>query len=359
MKVRMEERGRLMRRAVDNQLDGTDVDQLMRRALQATATTLPHPNPRVGAVIVNPQGAVLSVAAHEGPGTPHAERLALEGLDDVSGHTMIVTLEPCDHHGRTPPCTDAIIDAGISRVIVGTRDPDAQVRGAGITRLRDAGIDVIESDLSPVIEANDPVYFANRRAGTPFVTLKLAMTLDGQIAAADTTSQWITQLPARRDAHRLRAAHDAVLVGAGTLRNDDPQLTVRLDGYDGPQPRPVILKGSSELPAMARLSERNPLVIQGTEASGAAIEGVLDRLGDEGIRSVLVEGGARIARSFLDSGEVDELVVYIGAKLAAGTGLPAVGGVFATIAEAIPLEITDVRSIGSDVRIIAHLGGRN
>ncbi|MCL1599757.1 MAG: bifunctional diaminohydroxyphosphoribosylaminopyrimidine deaminase/5-amino-6-(5-phosphoribosylamino)uracil reductase RibD [Actinomycetia bacterium] len=348
-----------MRRAVDNQLDGPGVDELMHRALQATAGTLPHPNPRVGAVIVNPQGEVLSVAAHEGPGTPHAERLALEGLDDVTGHTLVVTLEPCNHHGRTPPCTDAIIEAGISRVIVGTRDPDPQVRGRGIERLQDAGIDVIESALSGIVEANDPVYFANRRAGTPFVTLKLAMTLDGQIAAADGTSRWISGPQARSDAHRLRAAHDAVLVGAGTLRSDDPQLTVRLEGYDGPQPRPVILKGHSELPTQAHLYERNPLVIQGTGASGADVDEVLDQLAVAGIRSVLIEGGARIARSFLESGAVDDLVVYIGAKLAAGTGRPAIDGVFATITDAIALEITDVRTVGSDVRITAYIGGRN
>ncbi len=355
----MEERGRLMRRAVDNQLDGSDVDELMRRGLQATATTLPHPNPRVGAVIVNPQGEVVAVAAHKGPGTPHAERLALEGLDDVSGHAMVVTLEPCNHHGRTPPCTDAIIEAGISRVIVGSRDPDPLVRGAGIERLRNAGIDVVESSLSNLVEANDPVYFANRRAGTPFVTLKLAMTLDGQIAAADGTSQWITGPQARSDAQTIRAAHDAVLIGAGTLRCDDPRLTVRLEGYDGPQPRPVILKGHSQLPPKARLYERNPLVIEGTGVSGTGVDEVLDQLADAGIRSVLIEGGARIARSFLEAGAVDELVLYIGAKLAGGTGRPAIDGRFATITDAIALEITDVRTIGSDVRITAHIGGRN
>lgn len=349
-----------MRRAVDNQFDGTDVDEMMRRALQATASTFPHPNPRVGAVLVNPEGEVLSIAAHERPGTPHAERLVLDQVEDASGHTMIVTLEPCNHQGRTPPCTEAIIDAGISRVVVGARDPDALVSGSGIARLRASGIEVVESHLSSVVEANDPVYFSNRRKGSPFVTLKLAMTLDGQIAGADGSSRWVTGPEARRDVHRLRAAHDGVLIGAGTLRSDDPELTVRLEGYEGPQPRPVILKGTTDLPQHARLLGRDPLVVEGVGTLGGSdIQRVLDRLSEAGIGSVLVEGGARVARSFLESRAIDELVLYMGAKLAAGTGLPAVDGVFATIDEAVPLEITDIRRIGTDVRITAHPGGND
>jgi len=342
-----------MRRAVDNQLDGAAVDELVRRALQATAGTFPHPNPRVGAIVVNPEGDIVSSAAHECPGQPHAERLALAGLGDLTGHTMVVTLEPCNHHGRTPPCTDAIIESGISRVVLGALDPDVRVRGSGIERLRGSGIEVIEAGSAAAVEANDPAYFSNRRAGRPFVTLKLAMTLDGQIAANDGSSRWITGQQARLDAHRLRAAHDAVLVGAGTVRVDDPELTVRLDGYVGPQPTPVIVKGSADLPASARLFERDPIVVEDAGSSRVGIGRVLDQLEDAGLGSVLVEGGASIARSFLEAGCVDELVVYLGAQLAGGVGLPCFGGTFTTVTDAIPLEITDVRSIGSDVRIIA------
>ena len=346
-----------MRRAVDNQLDGAAVDELMRRALQATAGTFPHPNPRVGAIVVNPEGDIVSLAAHERPGQPHAERLALAGLDEVVGHTMVVTLEPCNHQGRTPPCTEAIIASGISRVVVGAPDPDERVQGAGVQRLRSAGVDVIEAGSASAVEANDPAYFANRRSRRPFVTLKLAMTLDGQIAANDGSSRWITGPQARLDVHRLRAAHDAVLVGAGTVRVDDPELTVRLDGYDGPQPTPVIVKGRSDLPATAKLFERDPIVIEHAGSTRVDIARVLDELEGAGLGSVLVEGGASIARSFLEAGSVDELVVYLGAQLAGGIGLPAIDGTFATISDAMPLEITDVRSIGSDVRVIAIPGG--
>jgi diaminohydroxyphosphoribosylaminopyrimidine deaminase/5-amino-6-(5-phosphoribosylamino)uracil reductase len=346
-----------MRRAVDNQLDGAAVDELVRRALQTTVGTFPHPNPRVGAIVVNPEGDIVSSAAHVRPGQPHAERLALESLGDVEGHTMVVTLEPCNHHGRTPPCTDAIIESGISRVIVGTLDPDVRVSGSGVERLRTAGIEVIESGSTAVVEANDRAYFANRRIGRPFVTLKLAMTLDGQIAAGDGSSRWITGRQARLDAHRLRAAHAAVLVGAGTVRVDDPELTVRLDGYDGPQPTPVIVKGSADLPSGAKILDRDPIVVEQEGSSKVDIALVMNRLEDAGLGSVLVEGGASIARSFLEAASVDELVVYLGAQLAGGAGLPAIAGTFETITNAIPLEITDVRSIGTDVRIIAILGG--
>jgi len=355
--VRMEERGRLMRRTVDNPLDGAVVDELMRRAVEATTGTYPHPNPRVGAIVVSPQGSVRSVAAHRGPGQPHAERLAIRELVDTEGDTMVVTLEPCDHHGRTPPCTDAIIESGIARVIIGAADPDPRVRGGGIQRLREAGIEVLESGHTELVEANDPAYYHHRRTGRPFVTLKLAMTLDGQIAATDGTSRWITSREAREDAHRLRAENDAIAVGAGTIRADDPELTVRLDGYQGPQPTPVIFKGTQELPPHAQVVDRDHVVVQPDESGRVRIRPALDHLAGMGILSVLVEGGAELARSFIDAELVDELVVYLGAKLAGGTGHPAIAGTFPSIDCALPLTVEDVVRIGPDIKITSRIGG--
>ena len=344
-----------MRRTVDNPLDGAAVDKLMRQALEATSDTFPHPNPRVGAIVITPDGAVRQVGAHLRPGTPHAERLALDGLDNTEADSMVVTLEPCSHHGRTPPCTDAIVESGISRVYIGAVDPDERVSGKGVTALRDAGIEVIETGLSEIVEDNDPGYYHHRRTGRPLVTLKLALTLDGQVAAADGTSQWITSPDARRDAHRLRADHDAILVGAGTVRADDPQLTVRLEGWTGPQPQPVILKGSGEIPADARIHRRNPRIMEPDIDGRVPVAQAVEELGKDGITSVLVEGGAHVARSFIEAGLVDELVVYVGARLAGGIGLPALAGPFATITDALPLAFTGVDHLGPDLKITARI----
>ena len=344
-----------MRRNVDNPLDGAAVDELMRRALEATSNTYPHPNPRVGALVISPDGAVRQLGAHVRPGTPHAERLALAGLADTEGDSMVVTLEPCNHHGRTPPCTDAIIQAGIKRVYVGTLDPDERVRGRGIAALREAGVDVIDTGLSEIVERNDRSYYHHRRTGRPFVTLKLATTLDGQIAALDGTSRWITSPEARQDAHELRASHDAVLVGAGTVRTDDPELTVRTDGWDGPQPIPIIFKGTHDLPPHAKLWKRDPIVIEPNANGTVSVEEAIDKLGNDDITSLLIEGGAHIARSFVETDMVDEVVVYLGAKLAGGVGLPAVAGPFSTIADAHTLTITGVERLGPDIKITAHI----
>jgi diaminohydroxyphosphoribosylaminopyrimidine deaminase/5-amino-6-(5-phosphoribosylamino)uracil reductase len=353
--VRMEERGRLMRRTVDNLFDGAAVGMLMRRAVEATSGTYPHPNPRVGAVVISPDGTVRNVGAHVRPGTPHAEVLALEGLTDTAGDTMVVTLEPCNHHGRTPPCTDAIIDAGIVRVFVGTVDPDEQVSGRGVAALRHAGIEVVETGLSEMIEGNDPGYYHHRRTGRPLVTLKLALTLDGQIAALDGTSRWITSSDARSDAHELRASHDAVLIGAGTLREDDPELTVRIDGWHGPQPIPVVFKGRRPLPLEAKLWQRDPIVVEPTSDGTVSITDSLEDLARVGITSVLVEGGANVARSFIEADVINEIIVYVGAKLAGGTGLPALAGPFTTMADALPLTFTGVDRIGPDLKITARI----
>ena len=345
-----------MRHTVDNPVEGVAVDDVMRSALDATSGTYPHPNPRVGAVIVSPDGLVRSVGVHVGPGHPHAERMALAALNDTRGDTMVVTLEPCSHHGRTPPCTDAIIESGIRRVIVGTIDPDPRVSGNGIARLRSAGVEVVESGLSSVVEANDPGYYHHRRTGLPLVTLKIAMTVDGQIAARDGSSQWITSPEARADAHLLRSRNDAVAVGAGTIRTDDPLLTVRLDGYEGPQPRPVVFKGHTDISTDARILQRDPIIVEGAPDGTMNIEMSLRSLAQRGITSVLVEGGARIARAVIDAGVVDVLVVYIGARLAAGVGLAPFSGPFQSIAEAKTIQFQSVERIGPDIKITAQIG---
>lgn len=175
------------------------------------------------------------------------------------GATVYVTLEPCAHQGQTPPCTEVLIAAGVGRVVVGAQDPDPRVNGRGIAMLREAGVEVTISGAA-VAERIDPGYFHHRRTGRPLVTLKIAATIDGQVAASDGTSQWITSPAAREDGHRLRAAADAVLVGAGTLREDDPELTVRLKDFTGRQPRAVVVAGTQPLPAERKLYDRDPLI---------------------------------------------------------------------------------------------------
>lgn len=342
---------------------------VMSRAVEVAGQYRTHPNPRVGAVLVDSDGEVVGEGFHTGPGNDHAEVMAIASAGDrASGATMYVTLEPCNHHGKTPPCVDAIVAAGIADVVVGILDPDERVSGSGISALIDAGVRVTVWDSPEEVEAIDPAYFYHRRTGLPLVTLKFAMTLDGSVAAEDGTSQWITSAEARDDAHRLRAQVDAVVVGAGTLRKDDPSLDVRLTGYDGPQPRAVVLAGEGILPATARLLERDPLLVTtdgGPEWDGVetiVVEG--DRypdptaaaraLAEHGYLDVLLEGGSVVASSWWESGLVGRGVVYLGAKVGGGLGLGPLSGHFPTISDAGEVEIVDVRMVGSDVRIEFH-----
>ena len=338
------------------------MEDLMRMAIDLAAGARPHPNPRVGALVVSANGEVLGQGTHDGPGLPHAEVLALEQAGDARGATVITTLEPCSHHGRTPPCTDALIEAGVARVVVGAVDPDSQVEGRGLAALRSAGIEV-DTVLTEEAKALDPGYFHHRLTGRARVTLKMAATLDGQTAAADGTSQWLTGPESRADGHRLRAASDAVMVGAGTVIRDDPRLNVRLDGYDGPQPQAVVIAGNRALPHDAAVFQRKCLVYSSRSldlpAEVAVVKGegsvdlaaVLVDLGERGMLDVLVEGGAGLAGRLWELGLVDRGILYLGAKIAGGLGKTMFDGVFDSLAAADPVEITGVALSGGDVRI--------
>jgi diaminohydroxyphosphoribosylaminopyrimidine deaminase / 5-amino-6-(5-phosphoribosylamino)uracil reductase len=310
----------------------------MQRAVELASSVRgsTSPNPWVGAVLST---------GHEGatqpPGGPHAEVVALDAAGTAArGATLYVTLEPCVHHGRTPPCVDAIVEAGIARVVVGIEDPDSLVRGRGIEALRAAGIDVeVGVGHDEVAEQLAP-YLKHRRTGRPWVVLKMAATLDGRTAAPDGSSQWITSDAARGDAHRLRAESDAVLVGAGTVRADDPELTVRL--ADGRDPLRVVL-GSA--PADAKV---HPAL----ELDGD-LGDVLDRLGEKGVVQLLVEGGARVAHDFHAAGLVDRYVLYLAPALFggddarglfAGAGAPTVDDVWRG-------RIVSVVQLGDDLRV--------
>jgi diaminohydroxyphosphoribosylaminopyrimidine deaminase/5-amino-6-(5-phosphoribosylamino)uracil reductase len=282
---------------------------------------------------------------------------------------MYVTLEPCAHEGRTPPCVDAIIDSGIENVVIGALDPDTRVDGSGAEQLRRAGIEVSHGVIAAEVEALDPGYFHHRRTGLPHITLKLATTLDGQIAAADRTSQWITGTEARQDGHRLRAEADVVIVGAGTLLDDDPGLDVRLRGYRGRQPRPVVIAGGRPLSPDAALFRRDPLIYTSElcdlPAEQVIVPGgdrvdlsvVLADLGKRGYVAALVEGGATLARELLEGRHVDRLVLYLGCKLGMGIGLPAFSGSFETLEDALDVEIEAVERLGEDIRIDARVVG--
>lgn len=345
------------------------MEDRMREAIEIARPTGPHPNPRVGALVLHPNGTVVGRGVHLGPGQSHAEVLALiQAGSAAEGGTLVVTLEPCSNHGRTPPCTDAIIEAGISRVVIGVTDPDSNVNGRGMARLRQAGIDVDAGVLEAQAEELDPAYFHHRRTGLPRVTLKVGSTLDGAVAALDGSSQWITSPEARADGHQLRARADAVMVGAGTLLTDDPALTARVDGESATQPTPVVVAGTREISPKAQVFERSAIVFSPGPRelpaevivlpgpNGVDLEKALGMLGERGILDVLVEGGPSLARSLLDAGLVQRGVFYLGSKLAAGSGFSPFVGTFDTLAAAHQVEIVRVDRVGGDVRIEFELG---
>ncbi|MGN6751574.1 MAG: bifunctional diaminohydroxyphosphoribosylaminopyrimidine deaminase/5-amino-6-(5-phosphoribosylamino)uracil reductase RibD [Intrasporangium sp.] len=322
----------------------------MERALALAARgPWPDPNPRVGCVLVDPEGHLVAEGFHRGAGSPHAEADALAGAGErARGCTAYVTLEPCAHTGRTGPCAPALVAAGVERVVYGQADPNPRAAG-GAEVLRRSGIDVTGACLAEEATALNERWARTVRLGRPLVTWKFAATLDGRSAAADGSSRWITGPEARADVHGLRATRDAVLVGTGTVLADDPRLTVR-DGagrpLDGQPLRAVI--GTSEVPAGARLhQEPGPVATMATRDPEEALE----CLWEKGIRDVWLEGGPTLAAAFLRAGLVDEVYAYLAPALL-GAGTAAVGDLgITTMAGIRRLSTKDVRLLGPDVRI--------
>lgn len=320
------------------------------------------PNPAVGAVVLTADGTVAGEGATQPPGGPHAEVVALQQAGErARGGTAVVTLEPCAHTGRTGPCADALIAAGVARVVVAVPEP-TQLAGGGAARLRDAGIEVelgVEQAEAEV-GALAP-WLTGVREQRPQVIWKVAATLDGRVAAADGSSRWITGEDARAAVHRLRATCDAVVVGSGTALTDDPQLTVRdAQGRDVErQPLRVVVDRRDRLPATARvLDEAAPTLV--SRAAGPAE--LLAELYDREVRRVLLEGGPTLAAAFLRAGLVDEAVVHLAPKLL-GAGPSLVGDLgISSISGALSFETVELLPMGGDVQVrlrpTRHTGGR-
>lgn len=321
-------------------------DELFARAVELgqTVRALTPPNPWVGCVVVSDTGQLFE-GATERVGGLHAEAVALAAAGNAArGATVYVTLEPCAHHGRTPPCADALVAAGVARVVIGVTDPDDHVAGRGASVLRAAGVTVefITGSLLERVEASLAPYLVQRRTGRPFVVLKLASTIDGRTAAPDGTSQWITGPQARADAHRLRAESDAIVVGSGTVTADDPSLTVRLVDAPRGDPRRIVLgkipPGAQVLPAQEHHGDLGDL---------------LDQLGTEGVVQIMVEGGARVAHDFHAQGLVNRYVMYVAPALMGGDdarGLFSGPGI-PTIGEMWRGRFVGVETLGDDLRI--------
>ena len=340
------------------------------------------PNPLVGAVISH-DGKVVGEGWHSRAGERHAEVVALDGAGGAaSGATMYVTLEPCNHYGRTPPCVEPILRAGISRVVVGHLDPDPRMRGRSVGLLREGGVEVEVLDAS-AFERQNEQFFHHMLTGRPFVHLKLATTLDGRIAAAGGDSKWVTGEEARSRAHGLRAEAGAVLVGANTARTDDPMLTAR----DLPAPPPLItrvvldphltmspesrLASSTEVAPVVVFAEQpaldgreRRLEVRGVEvvAAPTSEEGmdlgfVLEELGGRGIKGLLVEGGGETATRFVREGLADKMTLFYAPKLLGAEGVPMIGALRATkVAESLQFSVSEVEKVGEDVAVTLYPG---
>ena len=333
---------------------------MMRRAIAnaSTARLRSVPNPWVGAVLVDRYGVVYD-GATEMPGSRHAERVVLDEAGEAArGATLFTTLEPCNHTGRTGPCAEAIVEAGIERVIISILDPDPQVAGTGMQRLLEAGLEVTLGLEAEAAEVQLAPYITQRTTGRPHVILKLAMTLDGFIAAPDGTSQWITGAEARRDVHRLRAESDVIIVGSGTVKADDPSLTVRdFTPPSADESLPILDPWRIVLGSTAANLESGARTAP-FEAWDASIEDLLDDLGSRGKLQVLVEGGAAVAGSFHRAGLVDEYWLYMApALMGGGDGRNAFEGDGApTMAEVQRGRFIDVTQLGNDIRIRYQAG---
>ncbi|NWG00559.1 MAG: bifunctional diaminohydroxyphosphoribosylaminopyrimidine deaminase/5-amino-6-(5-phosphoribosylamino)uracil reductase RibD [Thermoanaerobaculaceae bacterium] len=344
------------------------------------------PNPMVGAVVLDSSGNVVGEGAHRRCGGEHAEVAALTvaGPRAVGG-TLVVTLEPCAHHGRTAPCVDAVLAAGIRRVVIGTLDPNPLVNGAGAAKLRAAGVEVVEGIEADRCAELNYKFFHFMRHSVPYVTLKMAMTLDGKLAARGGRSRWITSEAARREGYALREEFDAVLVGVGTVLADDPRLTRHLGLNPNPALLRVVLDSHLRVSPTAMLLENRPedVVVfcldEAPAAARAALEGagarvvsvgddgqgrcdlrqVLRWLGGAGVSSLLVEGGGEVHWSFLKEGLAQRLHVFLAPLVLGGReATPAVGGAgFASPQEGVRLAVREVRRVAEDIVIVAEVGG--
>ena len=325
----------------------------MRRAITLAERGLgtTSPNPIVGCVILDGDERPIGEGFHERAGGPHAEIVALDAAGDrARGGTAVVTLEPCRHTGRTGPCTQALIEAGVARVVFAVADPDPTA-GGGAAVLRDAGVAVSGGLLATEAARSNEAWLHRARTGRPFVIWKFAATLDGRVAAADGSSRWITGPGARRDVHLLRSRVDAVVVGTGTALADDPSLTVRLDDASTSRQPMRVVVGRRALPASAKIlddaaptlliHDRDPVL-------------VLKTLAHKGIVSVLLEGGPTLAAAFMAAGLIDKVVGYV-APTFLGSGRSVLGDVgIDTIGDASRWSIDELDAVGGDVRIIAR-----
>ena len=333
------------------------------------------PNPAVGCVIVR-EGRIIGRGWTQDGGRPHAETVALaQAGAGAQGATAYVTLEPCAHHGQTPPCAEALIDAGIARVVVAVADSDARVDGKGLAMLRDAGIDVALGEGASQAQRDHAGFFARTELGRPFLTLKLANSFDGRIATGTGESQWITGPEARRVVHGMRSRHDAVMVGGGTARKDDPSLTVRDLGI-AHQPARVVVSRRLDLPLMgqlARTASDVPLILcHGADADAmlvqtwrdlgatllpCAVKGaqldardVMQQLGAHGLTRVFCEGGGALAASLLEADLVDDLVGFTAGMVIGAEGLPGIGALgLAKLSQAPRFALDRVEPVGKDV----------
>ena len=356
----------------------------MQRALDLAAKALGRtsPNPAVGAVIVR-GGRVIGEGFHRRAGLPHAEVEALQRVNGTArGATLYVNLEPCAHHGRTPPCAEALIAAGLKRVVVGIVDPNPLVRGRGLRRLRQAGIAVTTGILREECERLNEDFAVFIRTGRPLVTLKLAASLDGRIATASGDSHWISGERSRRLVHELRNRVDAVLVGAETVRVDDPQLTCRVRG--GRDPLRVILDGRLTISPAARVCTQRstaPTLVVTTAESGqgekrrlleqqgveilclpgdhgrVSLRPLLEALGRRGVKHVLIEGGGQVAAAALAEGVVDKVLFFYGPLLLGSESRPMIGPLgIDRVAAGLKLHTIELGRVGDDVLVTAYVG---
>ncbi len=341
------------------------------------------PNPMVGCVLVR-DGRIVGEGWHEGPGTEHAEAMALRlAGDSAAGSTAFVTLEPCDHHGRTPPCARALVDAGAEGVVAAVGDPNPIVDGSGFRTLRDAGLAVEVGLLAEDATRQNVAFRAHVRTGRPFVLLKMASSLDGKAAARDGSSKWITGEAARADVQRLRAWADAVVVGSGTVLADDPHLTVRDPALaSARQPLRVIVDPSGRVPGDRRAFDaaaptlvatteeappprRQEWVDTGADVSvldrdatgGVSLGGLTEMLGKRDVQGVLLEGGPTVAWSAIRDGIVDQLVLYLAPTLVGGQGATGwlAGNGFAPIGRAAQVDLVSVEAVGRDLKVVADV----